>query len=519
MTLRRWGWPALVAAAATLLALGAAPGAAAQPVAGTLSAAGAHLEGDVQQRGLGSLVHVKGGGPQAPEWSITAQRIHTYQVEDEGHVVRAAPPVVGPTSASTARAQRSLGQAPAPEQHQATSATIRPEDFQQEYVLMVFSSGTFAQSCTVMEATLDVLQRPALHHQDGVREASGLEAGAGGNSWSGPTASAPHVRTVAPGAFHLRAEGSFTIEVMGLSGRLVGTEGGWDLTSGHWEEAIATSGAGGVSHLREVFLRIEVEDGVLDLADDGGVLQWSGPSAETTVLAGRIALEDAAGLLAPPGGSPERVQDPHMRLEPPVLLAARPLGHQMDIGVVPVDSAGRPLALPTAQAPRDPVVQGVMAAGTVLAVTVAGAWKVQSRRNLPNMVQVEAALESRDYRRAARTARRILARRPEAEDARLGLAIALSKAGRHRAVVREIEPYVRTCAPSDGVLFYVLGVAQHELGKEADARSSFREALQRTPALQADIQKRMGPAAFAAGQAAAVSAAGAASRPEPGGYA
>jgi hypothetical protein len=517
----RWSWPGLRAAAALLLAVLALPAAAAEPVGGTLSAATAHVEGDVLQRGLGQFVHMGGGGSEPPAWSIAAARIHTYEVSDEGHVVRATPPVGEPYSVSTAQTLRSLGQAPPPVQHEATQAQVTPEEAQEGYVVMVFSMGTFGQSSSLGEACLEVVEHPALNHLDGVEDADGVESGKGSAYWSSPVASGPHVRTTAPEGFKLRLEGTFTIEVVGLSGRLVGSEGGWDVASGHWESPVSPAGptgATGATTLRESFLRIEVVDGVLEFADSDGALQWSGPNVENSVLSGTAGLTDAAGLLGAYGGPQQRVQEPAIELAPPVLLALRPLGRQMDVGVVPLDGDGQPLALPVMESPRDPVVQGVMAAGTLLALGVMGGWRVHQRSNVPTMGQVEAALESRDYRRAARSARRILHRRPEAEDARLGLAIALSKSGRHTAVVREIEPYVKTRQPSDGVLFYVLGVAQHELGQLADARTSFREAVQRTPSLQADVEKRLGDDPRPATPASGAAARGP-SRQEPGGYA
>jgi tetratricopeptide (TPR) repeat protein len=302
--------------------------------------------------------------------------------------------------------------------------------------------------------------------------------------WSKPASAGAHARTSAAGAFSVDARGNFTLEAMGVSGRLVGAEGSWEVRSGHWERSMARAGGAGTLHdAEEVFLRIEAVDATLSWGDDGGALQWSGPAVDLTLLSGIAELADASGSLGE-----TQVNAPFLVLDPPVRLSLRPTDRQLEIAVAPLGAA----ALAGEATGVVPIMQGALAGGAVLAAGGTGVARAYRRRHVPRMADVEAALEEQAYRRAARDARASLRVRPEAEDARLGLAIALSKRGRHDAVVREVEPFVGDSQPSDGVLYYVLGLSQHELGKDAEARSSFREAVRRTPSLKVEVQRRLG---------------------------
>jgi len=325
--------------------------------------------------------------------------------------------------------------------------------------------------------------------QDAVRPQTAADAGdqgsQGGSGFSSVRIDAPHVVGEAPSAaernFTLR--GSMELEVFGFVLQGTSAAGPVEIRTGvhEWQ------GAGGSRWLSRTFARLHVEDGEVGYSAMGGSdrTTWASPILDLAVGSGTLVLQDATGLLGDRRLSHERavVQAPyHVRMVP--------AAEAMDVRLMPEAPApedGGLFYVPRSW--RD--AMGLVAAG-LAAVGVPGVigWWGVHRMRFPSLTRVEAALEAGDYAKAARLAGRILQHDPEAEAARISRAIALAKDGRANVVVDELEPYLASHAPEDGVMHYVLGLALLDLGREAAARDAFQAAVQRTPDLVHDVEAR-----------------------------
>ncbi len=126
--------------------------------------------------------------------------------------------------------------------------------------------------------------------------------------------------------------------------------------------------------------------------------------------------------------------------------------------------------------------------GSAILLLVAGtAARVWAMRRL-DQDDLEAALESQEFGRAARIGQQLLRRDYGNEEAAIGRAIALTKAGAPNQAIVELHERFHEGDPSDGVLHYVLGMAHLALDQREQARSAFSEAVRRTPDLLQDIQ-------------------------------
>lgn len=426
------------------------------------------------------------------------------QVEDQGHelVTPPVPPSGDRQGVYTAPYARSLGQAADPVENEGRDARLTVRTAQPSFTIIVYNlNGTLRHDAQAEEPTVDVLQRPSLD-RSGLGEAlvSNDRAGSSEPYWSHPQAAYPHVVSRTGGPVAVTWRGDFTLEAVGIAGDVTTADRGWSFESGRWETPLADGQPAqeNAHAVREVFLRVRVEDGVLSFSAPDASAAWSGPSLLSTYLDGVATLESATGMVSAADGQAVRVSSPRLALAGPQGLASRPEGSGLDVDLVPVDAQGRPLPeAAVALAAPAAVLEGILAGTAVLAIGLSITYVVYRRymRRLPILADVEAALEANAFRRAAREARRILHRRPDSEDAMLSRAIALSKSGRHRAVAREVRHHLQARRPTDGVLHYVLGVAQQELGRLEEARASFEEAVRRTPALLKDVQERLGGAA------------------------
>ncbi|MEA3190807.1 MAG: hypothetical protein QOD77_1389 [Thermoplasmata archaeon] len=468
------------------------------------------FDADVREEGLVQFGHLARNqtGP-APTLTIEAARITTIQYEDQGHEARAPFPQDVPfmdepdsVAAYTGQYMRSLGQAPEPVENSGRDARLVVGGAQAGFTIIVFNeASTLRHDAQTTSPRVGVLQEPILTHMGIADNNVPIEQQSPQASpyWSRPQASSPHVHSASAGPATVTWRGDFTLEAVGISGEVATPSRAWAFESGRWESALAPGQPGQESlhEVREVFLRVLVEDGVLTFSSPDAAASWSGPSLLSTYVQGVAVVQSATGMVAAADDPPVHVSSPQLELRGPQGLAARPEGSVLDLDLVPVDAEGHPIPDgPVYASPPDAILEGVAAGTVVLVAGLACTYLVYRRmRRLPILADVEAALEANAFRRAARDARRILLRRPDSEDAMLSRAIALSKSGRHRVVVREVRHHLQTRRPTDGVLHYVLGVAQHELGRLEEARSSFEEAVRRTPALLKDVQERMGRAA------------------------
>ena len=288
--------------------------------------------------------------------------------------------------------------------------------------------------------------------------------------------------------------------VLELYGLDVRVDAARDLTlaTGRFPEEVGPV-AGPVHREHDVFLRIFLTDASIEVATDGpgGLLQWAGTNLRSS-YGGPATLSAAQGPYQTQEGIID-LNDERFVLPAGSRLALTPLQHgRMEI----VD---RDTSAPLATAPDVSTTTAslaVLAFAFMLPLAAFAAWMLLRRRNatLPAM---EAAIAAGRHRRAAALAGAILRREPGQEDARLGRAIALTKTGRHARAAREVQEHLGVHDPSDGSLHYVLGLALLETGRAKEGREALREAVRRTPALEADVRARaldaLPPAARAQG--------------------
>lgn len=296
--------------------------------------------------------------------------------------------------------------------------------------------------------------------------------------WVVHTSSAPRVG--------LRTSGDFVVELRGFTLANLANPGE-TVESGTWTTPIAGAPAatqGAAYHVRDVFLRLTVTDGVLDLGTEAGEPKTYWAASQVSSLhSGAVTLKEAVWA-----GDPAR----HTRSVVPAnrVLEIRPEGAQLAVGVSEPSSS--PLGVAAVAAPASAALVGT---GAVLALAAAiGVGVLRRVLRLPALADVERAIEEGEYRRAARLAGRILGRLPHSEEALLGRAIALSKDGRPAVVVDELSRHLAERPASDGTLHYVLGLAQLEVGREEEGQRSLREAVRLTPSLQPQVAPRLGKA-------------------------
>jgi len=315
-------------------------------------------------------------------------------------------------------------------------------------------------------------------------------SGGGGNYWSIRTSEDAQVLTATSGETAIRLTGSFTLEVIGIDFQLQAAGVDQTLHSGTTRTPLQPGAPDTVHAIREDFLRISIRDGDLRMVVGGApLLQWSSPAVETRASA--LTLEGATGSLVMPNGDREHLNGATYHLDGhPYDLTTDPSQQGLQLGITGLDSHGDPIPPPTTVHSEAPVALWV-AALAALALAGAVALAVLLRRRQPTMADLESHLETGQFRRAARDAARILARRPGFEDALISRAIALSKLGQDRRVVREVEAHMAQHDPSDGVLHYVLGLSLKGLGRTERAEAALREAVRRTPSLEPQVRPHL----------------------------
>lgn len=487
------------ALALCVAALLAAPGAAAaHAIGGQLVVQGASFEAPAEQAGTLAFLVLYSDAQQAPlGLHLKASHIEAHQFDADGYEVHASDLANVPDVKAIHLLDAATGP-PAPTKVFLDDAALDLAGTRgAAYALHLIAQDAAVQS-HVASGRLTAVQNPQLD-QDGINE--GQQHGATTvqspfangepSTWSYPTAASPHVLTDAQ-AGTLRITGTFVLEASGLDFAAQGSGTSTTLRSGITYGALAPGGIGPADqHLRtmhEAFLRIFVTDGVLDLAVPAVPhLQWSGPAAATTVPS--VTMTHANGFVRLSDGEKQTLDGASYVLDDGrYTLQSNPSQQGLQLAVTGLDANGNPLAPATATVrPTVPALAWAIAAAVVGATGVTLLAVALLRRN-PTMADVETALEAGHFRRAARDAARLLQRRPGFEDAMISRAVALSKLGRNRRVVREIRAHFAAREPSDGVLHYVLGLALRETGATADAQEAWREALRRTPGLLPQVQ-------------------------------
>lgn len=292
-------------------------------------------------------------------------------------------------------------------------------------------------------------------------------------------------------------QGDFIVELMGVSLQVEGDGKEATLRSGSWTSPLnpaAPPEATEVAHTRTTrFLRLTLTDATLEFATSGGapVMRWASSEA-TADFTGRAALVDAQGPLHTAAGEIDLRHERYVLPEGSRLAAQAREGALLDLEVLPAPLSPHGGTMANVPAPASAALVGT---GAILALAIAvGIGLLRRLLRLPALADVETAIEEGEYRKAARLAGRILARLPGSEEAMLGRAIALSKAGRPQDVVAELTQHLALRPASDGSLHYVLGLAQLDAGHAAEGQASLREAVRLTPSLQAEVAPRLGKA-------------------------
>ncbi|MCA1819623.1 MAG: tetratricopeptide repeat protein [Thermoplasmatota archaeon] len=479
------------------LALSALPYAAAeQVVAGDLVMRGADTDQNVVQSAtLLMLAAERLSGQGAPLVSVHGDAIAWTQVEDNGPTVRVPSATGGDDLVfRTGGLEHSVtGDTP---QQQEAHATFNVTEAQEQFVLHLYSSSPLAATASMDGCTTDLVTKPHLTRAHGIDE----DANGDPNDRTPPSRDfyqfslgQPVVRTTAHGQSTLTVEGDFTLEILGVSGKLVGDAGEHLVRSGTWESPLAPGLPGGNAYSEDrVFVRMSVTHGSATFVFAPDVeRQWAGPGA--SVVGAALTLDSAVGSVQTVNGDVVAVNAAHYKVPGRARLDIRPDPAGLAAKVTGLDEGGNALhpAAATARLP-DSLVGGLAIGVAAAAALGAGIWWATRRaRKEPAMADVEASLEAGRFRRAARDAGRILHRQPGKETALISRAIALSKAGRNRRVVREVEGHLESRQPSDGVLHYVLGIAYVDLGRPKEAEVAFQEALRRTPDLLPEVQARL----------------------------
>ena len=480
-----------------LVGLMAVPGAAADgAVSGQLIARSLAFEQPATQEGTLMFFHAtQGDAEQEPTTAtISGHHVEGAQYTETGYEIQQ-----DGTGIDTLRALNKV-QPNNGNPFTADSAHLTLAKAQPGFLLNIFADQASSFMASLPTGTQQTLQSPQLL-RTGIGEAgssggpvavtppaASALSGGGSNYWSTRAAATPHVLTQANGAGSMHLRGTFTVEVIGIGFHLSGSGVERDLESGTWRTPLVAGAPENAHGIRQDFLRIVVTDGVLDLELKGAsLLQWSGPAVDTKT--GAIGLDGATGSILRPDGQWKRLDGSTYHLEGNYDLQANPSQQGLQLGVTGLDAQGNPLAPATNTVrPVAPTVLWVVAFAAVAASTAITFLVLALRRRQPSMADLEAALETGHFRRAARDAAAILRKRPGFEDAVISRSIALSKLGQNRRVVREIDAHFAAREPSDGVLHYVLGLALKDLGELPQAEVAWKEAVRRTPDLLPQVR-------------------------------
>ncbi|HUR26035.1 MAG TPA: hypothetical protein VM327_08505 [Candidatus Thermoplasmatota archaeon] len=289
----------------------------------------------------------------------------------------------------------------------------------------------------------------------------------------------------------LTVTGDMVVEIEGLTLHARDADSDATLESGVWRTPMAGLPGGSEAAAYEqshAFLRLVLVGATLELGGDGGApyVTWAVPRF-TGEFTGPVTLEPKGDGLRAAGGRDVVAAGSRLLLVPADDLVS--------VEVVPggIGTRGTIADVPA------PTSAALIGTGAVLALAIAiGIGVLRRVLRLPALADVETAIEEGEYRRAAKLAARILSRLPGSEEALLGRAIALSKAGRHQDVVSELTRHLALRPASDGTLHYVLGLSQLDSGRADEGQASLREAVRLTPALQPEVAPRLGKAFSAA---------------------
>jgi hypothetical protein len=284
--------------------------------------------------------------------------------------------------------------------------------------------------------------------------------------------------------------GDMVVEITGITVRAQDADDDATVESGAWREPLDPLPAGSEAAVfvqRNSFIRMVLQGAAVELGSDGGSPDMRWAIRETTSdFTGPVTLELASNQVRGANPDPDRTV-----IAAGSQLMLLPQADQVAVEVAR-SNLGTRGTLASVPAPASAALIGT---GAILALAVAvGIGVLRRVLRLPALADVETAIEEGEYRKAARLAARILSRLPGSEEALLGRAIALSKAGRPGDVVTELTQHLALRPASDGTLHYVLGLAQLDVGQAKEGQASLREAVRRTPALQAEVAPRLGKA-------------------------
>lgn len=298
------------------------------------------------------------------------------------------------------------------------------------------------------------------------------------------------VNTDESGQQDLTFTGDLVLEAVGLTIEASDDDESASLESGMWTTDTVP---GAVQEQRRALLRMYLTDATVRISVQGGApgLQFAGPVV-VSEQEGESTLLGVTGTLMR-DGEPSTFSDDRVLLPAgnTLALADAAPGGRFTLGITPTATAPATVA---GGALAESVRSAWIALVAVLALAVAVGLGLLRHATQPvDLAAVEAAIEAQRYGRAARLAKRILRARPGLEDAVLGRAIALSKAGRAGAAISELHDHLRTRGATDGSLHYVLGLAFLDVGRMEDGRAALQQAVRLTPALASDVAARLGP--------------------------
>jgi len=489
-------WP-LAAAVAMALLLAAPAGALPSLASGEITGNAVRLEGRANATvTVEALAFGRPDGAGAPALVLTADTLAWSTAEDSGAVA-------GPNGdVSTVGSTRAAEPYPAPvTEHHATLAFT---DAQAAYLVHVFAVGDPLEGAAAFPgATLVTFQHPYMTESQGIDEMQPTDPNPSdmpnARFWPHALGGAMVLLTPDP-ASSLDLTGDFVLEVIGLQGTLHADSGDHDVRSGDWQTPVAPGVPLAVAHNEDrAFVRIAVHSGSLHVRSAADApMQWAADGGGFQ-LSGAAQFHAARGAAVTPSGDQVQVDAASFTVQGPLGLQASPDVAGVHTRLWGIGPDGQPIA-PAGQAARLPLDLALPLAAVAagLAALAILAWAALRRFGpAPRMEDVEAELAAGRYLRAARDAGRILRRSPQLETALISRAIALTKAGRPQRVVREVQAHLARRAPSDGVLHYVLGVAQLDLGARPEAEAAFAQAVRRTPALAADVNSRLPSASSA----------------------